>query len=196
MAGSSPVVVLDIGASKTMCLVGEADGDDVRVLGMGSSPCTGIRRSAIIDMPRVVEAIRTAVSEAERSAGLRITGAYVGIAGQDVHARTSRSTVAISGVSKSIDEDDVARAMAAAEQATPSEGEVMMHRFVQRYAVDGEPVQNPLWLHGSKLEVQTLSISASRQICTTLTRATEEAGIEIVDFILEAMAAAIGREDA
>ena len=94
MAGS-PVVVLDIGASKVTCLVGEVNSDhDVRVLGAGHSPCTGLRRSAVIDMPRVVEAIRAAVVEAERSSGLRITGAYVGMAGEDIHARASRSTVA------------------------------------------------------------------------------------------------------
>lgn len=192
MSGS-PVVVLDIGATKVVCLVGEADsGNQVRVLGVGSSPCTGLRRSVVIDMPRVVESIRAAVAEAERSAGLRIAGAYVGIAGEDIRVRTSRSTIAVSGVSKPIDEDDVARAMAAAEQAAPSEGEVVMHRFVQSYAVDGEPVQNPLWLHGNKLEVETLSIAASRHACTTLQRAAEGAGIEIAGFILETVGAAAG----
>ena len=78
MPSSSPVVVLDIGASKVHCLVGETGPDgDCRILGVGSSPCRGIRRSAIIDMPRVVESIRNAVAEAERAAGLRITGGDV-----------------------------------------------------------------------------------------------------------------------
>ena len=70
MPSPSPVVVLDIGASKVHCLVGEAGPDgDCKILGMGISPCRGIRRSAIIDMPRVVESIRNAVAEAERAAG-------------------------------------------------------------------------------------------------------------------------------
>ena len=190
MAGS-PIVVLDIGASRILCLVGEThSGDDLRILGVGSSPCTGLRRSAIIDMPNVVHSIQQAVGEAERSAGLKITGAYVGIAGEDISAHTSRSTVAISGLSQSIDEEDMARAMASAEQAAPSEGQVSMHRFTQTYWVDGEPVQNPLWLHGSKLEVETLSIAASRQATTTLQRAASEGGIEIAGFILESIAAA------
>ena len=190
MAGS-PIVVLDIGVSKVLCLVGETHSDaDLRILGMGSSPCTGLRRSTVIDMPRVVESIQQAVTQAERAAGLKITGAYAGIAGEDISAFTSRSTVAVSGIGKPIDEDDVARGMAAAEQSSPSEGQVVMHRFVQNYAVDGEPVQNPLWLHGSKLEIETLSVAASRSACTTLQRAADEAGIEIAGFILETVAAA------
>ena len=191
MPSSSPVVVLDIGASKVHCLVGETGPDgDCKILGMGISPCRGIRRSAIIDMPRVVESIRNAVAEAERTAGLRITGAYAGIAGQDVQAHCSRSTVAISGSSEPIDERDVERALAAAEQASPPAQAVSLHRFVQSYAVDGEPVQNPLWLHGHKLEVETLSATASEHACTTLRRAAEEAGVEIVGFLVESVAIA------
>lgn len=190
MAGS-PIVVLDIGASKVLCLVGETQsGENLKILGMGNSPCTGLRRSAVIDMPQVVASIRQAVSQAERSAGLKITGAYVGMAGEDIAAHTNHSTVAISDTSGPIDEDDVARALAAAEQTSPSEAQVPMHRFIQAYAVDGEMVQNPLWLHGNKLEIETLSISASRHACTTLERAADEAGIEIAAFILETVAAA------
>lgn len=189
MSSSSPVVVLDIGASKVHCLVGETEpSGDCKILGMGISPCRGIRRSAVIDMPRVVESIRNAVGEAERSAGLRITGAYAGIAGQDVEAHSSRSAVAISGSSEPIDERDVARALAAAEQSAPPAQAVSLHRFVQSYSVDGESVQNPLWLHGHKLEVETLSATASDHACTTLRRAAEEAGVQIVGFLVESVA--------
>lgn len=191
MSSSSPIVVLDIGTSKVHCLVGETDpSGDCKILGMGISPCRGIRRSSVIDMPRVVESIRNAVAEAERSAGLRITGAYAGIAGQDIQAHCSRSAVAISGSSEPIDERDVERALAAAEQAAPPAQAIALHRFVQSYAVDGEPVQNPLWLHGHKLEVETLSATASEHACTTLRRAAEEAGVSIVGFLVESVATA------
>jgi cell division protein FtsA len=66
----------------------------------------------------------------------------------------------------------------------------VLHRFVQSYAVDGAPVQNPLWLHGHKLEVQTLSATASNHACTTLQRATEEAGVSIAGFFIESVATA------
>jgi cell division protein FtsA len=190
MAGS-PVVVLDIGASKVVCLVGEAyDGNDLRILGSGSSPCAGLRRNVVIDMPHLVESIKAAVGETERASGLRINGAYTGIAGEGIHARAARSTVSIAGVSKPIDSDDVRRAMDAAEQAAPSEGEIVMHRFVQRFAVDNQTVQNPQLLHGTKLEVETLTIAAARQACTTLQRAADQAGIDIAGFILEPLATA------
>ena len=187
----SPIVVLDIGTSKVLCLVGELQADEkLKIMGMGSSPCTGFRRSAIIDMPKVVQAISAATSAAERAAGLKITGAYVGLAGEDISAHTSRSTVAISGTANPIDEDDVRRALAAAEQSAPPSNSSVLHRFVQSYTVDGELVQNPLWLHGNRLEIETLSITASGAACTSLQRAAAEAGIEIAGFIYETVAAA------
>ena len=188
MSGS-PVVVLDIGASKVHCVVGESEAGDAKILGMGSSSCGGIRRSAVIDMPKVVEAIRCAVREAEHSAGLKITGAFVGAAGDGVAIHTSKSAVAISGSSDPIDESDVQRALAAAEQSAPPPEAAVLHRFVHSYAVDGEPVQNPLWLHGNKLEVETLSATASNHSCATLQRAVEGAGLDIAGFILESVAA-------
>ena len=187
----SPIVVLDIGASNIVCLVGEAQMEDkVKVLGMGHSACDGLRRSSIIDMPKVVEAIRHAVTEAEKSAGVGITGAYIGMAGEAIAMRTSRSTVAISGTSNPIGDDDVRRALVQAEQAAPAGRDTVLHRFVQSYAVDGELVQNPLWLHGNKLEIETLSIAAAQQLCTTLQKAAAEAGIGIAGFIHETVAAA------
>ena len=189
MSGS-PIVVLDIGSSKTLCIVGEAQGDQVKVLGSGSSPSTGLRRSSITDMTKVVESIRTAVRDAERSAGLKITGAYVGMSGEGVSAAQHRSTVAILGDSNPIDEEDVQRALTAAEQEAAGTPQTVMHRIVQNYAVDGEPVQNPLWLQGNRLSIETLTVSAADFASTTLERAADEAGIHIAGFLLETLAAA------
>ena len=181
----SPIVVIDIGASKIQCLIGEGlpDGENVRILGAGNSLCQGIRRNSIIDMPRVVQAIRDAVAEAERSAGLNITGAFVGVGGgEGIEIQTSKSAVAVSGLSEPIDERDVQRAVAAAEQASPPCDGLVLHRFIQSYAVDDEPVHNPLWLHGNRLEVETLSAAASGNLCTTLERAVSEAGLAIASY--------------
>ncbi len=189
MSGS-PIVVLDIGSSKTLCIVGEAQSDQVKILGSGSSPSTGLRRSSITDMTKVVESIRTAVRDAERSAGLKITGAYVGMSGEGVSAAQHRSTVAILGDSNPIDEDDVQRALTAAEQEAAGTPQTVMHRIVQNYSVDGEPVQNPLWLQGNRLSIETLTVSAADFASTTLERAADEAGIHIAGFLLETLAAA------
>ena len=186
----SPIVILDIGNSSTLCMVGEVIGDRIKLLGMGESLCSGKKRSTITDMTKVVQSIRAAVDEAERSAGLKITGAYVGISGEGVSATNQRSTVAITGESSPIDEDDIARALAASDPEIATNSSTMMHRIKQNYAVDGESVENPLWLHGNRLTIETMTIAVSDHSSTTLERACQGADLEIAGFIHETLAAA------
>ena len=186
----SPIVVLDIGNSSTLCMVGEVIGDKIKLLGMGESPCSGKKRSSITDMTKVVQSIRAAVDEAERTAGLKITGAYVGISGEGVSATNHRSTVAITGESSPIDEDDVARALAASDPEIATNSTTIMHRIKQNYAVDGESVENPLWLHGNRLTIETMNITVSDHSTTTLERACQGAELEIAGFLHETLAAA------
>ena len=189
MAGS-PVVVLDVGASKVLCLVGEVQNNSqVKILGLGESPCTGLRRSAVIDMPQVAESIHTALAEAERSTGLKITGAYLGMAGEGINARTNTNAVGISG-SNPISEEDRDRALLAVAQAQVSEDQTVIHRFVQSYAVDDELVQNPLWLHGNRLSIEVLTISVAEHLCTAFRHAASKAGVEIAGGVLESIGAA------
>ena len=189
MAGS-PVVVLDVGASKVLCLVGEVQNNSqVKILGLGQSPCTGLRRSAVIDMPQVAESIHTALAEAERSTGLKIAGAYLGMAGEGINARTNTNTVGISG-SNPISEEDRKRALLAVAQEQIAEDQTVLHRFVQSYAVDDELVQNPLWLHGNRLSIEVLTVSAAEHLCTAFRHAASKSGVEIAGVILEGIGTA------
>ena len=189
MAGS-PVVALDVGASKVLCLVGEVQNNSqVKILGLGQSSCTGLRRSAVIDMPQVAESIRTAIDEAERSTGLKIAGAYLGMAGEGISAQRSDSTVGISG-SNPISEEDRDRALLAVAQEQVAEDQTVIHRFVQSYAVDDEPVQNPLWLHGNRLSIEVLTVSVAEHLCTAFRHAASKAGVEIAGIVLESVGAA------
>jgi cell division protein FtsA len=185
----APIVVLDLGTAGVKCLVGEAlDDNQLKIIGVGSAPCKGLRNGHIIDMPNVVAAIRQSVEEAESTAGLSISGAYMGISGDAIGTSTCRSAIAISGSSSPIEEEDVKRAVATAEQSEVPGDRRVLHRFTHRYTVDGQEVKTPLWLHGNKLEVELLNITAAESVCSTLERAAATAGIEVVGFIHSALA--------
>ncbi len=186
----SPIVVLNIGNSRILCMVGEVIGDQIKLLGMGESPCAGKKRSTITDMTKVVQSIRDAVDQAERTAGLKITGAYVGMSGEGVSAENHRSTVAIVGESNPIDENDIARALSASDPDIAINSTTIMHRIKQNYAVDGESVENPLWLHGNRLTIETMTIGISDHASSTVERACQSANIEMAGFLHETLAAA------
>ena len=73
------ITVLDIGSSKICAMiVRNPEGSDLQVLGTGQRESKGIRRGYIADMEQTEAAIRAAVEQAERIAGINIDSAWVG----------------------------------------------------------------------------------------------------------------------
>ncbi len=93
MSKSQFVVGLDLGTTKTVCLVGEVvdaeAGSSLQVVGLGSVPSTGLRRGMIVDQDATIESIVRAVEEAELMAGVKVSTVYTGIAGGLIRPRIS-----------------------------------------------------------------------------------------------------------
>ena len=111
------------------------------------------------------------------------------MAGEGISAQTNTSAVGISG-SNPISEEDRDRALLAVAQEQVAEDQTVIHRFVQSYAVDDEPVQNPLWLHGNRLSIEVLTVSVAEHLCTAFRHAASKADVEIAGVVLESVGAA------
>jgi cell division protein FtsA len=76
----SVLTALDVGTSKVCALVAEPlpEGGGATVLGYGVSPCVGLRKGVVVNIEATVEAIRAAVTEAEKTSGVRVGAAVVG----------------------------------------------------------------------------------------------------------------------
>lgn len=68
------VTALDIGSSKVSALIAERneDGEPLTVLGTGQRESRGVRRGYIADMDATERAVREAVEQAEKIAGLTV----------------------------------------------------------------------------------------------------------------------------
>ena len=76
---SGLITALDIGSWKVSALIAEVgEGGDIQVLGTGQRESKGVRRGYIADMDATEKAIREAVEQAERIAGLSIDNVWVG----------------------------------------------------------------------------------------------------------------------
>ena len=73
------ISALDIGSWKVSALIAEvSDSGDVQVLGTGQRESKGVRRGYIADMDATERAIREAMEQAERIAGISIEDVWVG----------------------------------------------------------------------------------------------------------------------
>lgn len=184
-----PIVVgIDIGTTKVCTLVARMEGERrLRILGVGIEPSQGIRKGTIVDLAAASQSISRSVEKAQRSSGLEITAALVSLAGSHVSSVNSRGVVGISG--GVIDEDDVARALDAAQAVAIPHNREIIHVIQRGYIVDGQDgIRTPIGMHGYRLEVEAHIITASQTTVENLRQCVQAAGVEVTQFVLNPLA--------
>src|SRR6187399_805773 len=83
-------VGLDIGSSRTRCIICALDGDHLRCLSYGLSVSAGWTKGGITDKEAVAHSIREAVRDAERGAGISVESVTVGIGGTSIRGGQGR----------------------------------------------------------------------------------------------------------
>jgi cell division protein FtsA len=189
MVMDEPIVVgIDIGTTKVCTLVARVEGErNLRILGVGIEPSQGIRKGTIVDLASATQSIARSVEKAQRSSGLEITSALVSLAGSHISSVNSRGVVGISG--RVIDNDDVARALDAAQAiAIPHNREVI--EVIQRgFILDGQDgIRSPIGMHGYRLEVEAHIITAAAATVENLRQCVQSCGVEVTKFVLNPLA--------
>src|SRR3989442_10797725 len=121
-------VGLDVGTT-TICAIvaGPAARGVLNIIGVGTAPSRGLRRGIVVNIDSTVEAIKTAVAEAEQMAGVEISGVYAGVAGGHVRGVNSRGVVPITGKHHEGSEADVERVVEAARAVNPPQDPQIIH---------------------------------------------------------------------
>jgi cell division protein FtsA len=186
----SIIVGIDIGSTKICTLVARLEEDErMRILGVGIEPSKGIRKGAVVDLAAASQAITRSIDKAERTSGLEINSALVSLAGSHVEAMNSTGVVAISG--RPIEDDDVLRAMEAAQAVAIPHNREIIHVIQRNFTVDGqEGVRTPVGMHAYRLEVETHIITASISTVENLRQCVGASGVEVTQFVLNPLASA------
>jgi cell division protein FtsA len=184
------VVGIDIGTTKTCTLVARVEGErSLRILGVGIEPSQGIKKGVIVDLTAASQSIARSIEKAQRSSGLEITSALVSLAGSHVASVNSHGVVGISG--RAIDEEDVARALEAAQAVAIPHNREIIHVIQRGFIIDGQGgIRAPLGMHGYRLEVEAHIITAAESTVENLRQCVNAAGVEVSQFVLNPLASA------
>ena len=195
MNADNLVAGLDIGSAKTTAIIAEVVGDlprhpSIKVLGVGQTRTTGMRRGVVSDIEETTRSIRKALQDAERMAGVQVQEVYAGIAGEHVQAMTSKGIVAVAG--DEITRADVERANEVARaQAIPQDRE-LLHAIPQEYTVDKNTgIRDPVGMSGMRLEVEMYLVTIGSSPAVNLRKSVERAGYRVRDLVLEPLASAL-----
>src|SRR6185437_11286153 len=91
------VAALDVGSSKTVCLIGRAEPGTLRVTGAALRESHGIKSGTIINVQEAEDSIREAVAAAENHADARIQTVLVSVSCGAPRSVTSRAAMQLDG---------------------------------------------------------------------------------------------------
>lgn len=181
------IVGLDIGTTKICAIVGNVTEDGLDIVGIGTSPSSGLRKGVVINIESTVSAIRKAVEEAELMAGCEIKSVYAGIAGGHIKGTNSQGVIAIKN--REVSQEDVRRVIDAAKAiAIPMDREVI-HILPQEFIIDEQDgIREPLGMSGVRLEAKVHIVTGAVASAQNIVKSCNRSGLDVADIVLEQLA--------
>ena len=182
------LVSLDIGTSKVLCLVADIDEKgELRIVGIGSEPCSGLNKGIISDIDTTVSSIRRAKDKASLMSNCNIQSVTTGIAGNHIQSYNGNGAVNI--LNDEVTEEDKQKVLINAQNIQIPNDQEILHAIEQHFTIDGQPgIREPLGMAGSRLEANVHIITTSSTAKKNLTKCINNSLLEINDYVLQPVA--------
>jgi cell division protein FtsA len=158
---SAILSVLDVGASKIVCLIARlapirpsealpGRTHRCKVLGIGHQRSNGVKGGAIVDLQAAEHAARLAIDAAERMAGVEVGAVIVNMSGGLLASQRFHAKVALRG--KSVSGHDIHRALEAASATSAPAGRTVLHALPTNFSLDAaREIRDPKGMVGEEL---------------------------------------------
>jgi cell division protein FtsA len=192
MASAHIVTGLDVGTTKICALIAEVTPDGgLSLLGVGECGSSGLRRGNLVHLEATVEAVRTALGQAEQVAGISVRGVYAGVAGDHIRSINSRGVIAISGRDGEVTAEDLQRVVEAARAVAIPSSRAILHVIPQEFLVDDQSgIKDPVGMTGVRLEAEVHIITASATAVRNLVKSIERAEAKVIEMVASPLASA------
>lgn len=177
------ITALDIGSSKVSALIAQpGDGGELIVLGTGQRESRGVKRGYVADMAATEVAVREAVEQAERIAGLNIENVWVGFSAGGLVSDVAEVEFELGG--HRVEQSDIDALLAAGRNSIDPQGRMVLHAQPALYTLDGlTGVKKPLGLHADRLGVHIHVVAADGSPVRNLDLCVRSAHLEVKSII-------------
>ena len=185
------VAGIDVGTTKVCTIVAEVSNNQVTdIVGVGTSPSTGLKKGMVVDIDDTVNSIEQAVVKAERIAGVELDSVFVGIAGSHISSTNRHGVVAVTGENKEITMEDIDRVIEATKIISIPPDRQIIHVIPREFIVDGcEDIKYPLGMSGVRLEAEAHIVTGSVTSIQNLAKSVKKVGIDVEGLVLQPLAA-------
>jgi cell division protein FtsA len=173
------VAALDVGTSKIVCVIGQADSGSLKVLGSALRESAGLKAGTITSLEQAEESIRDCVAAAENMADARIQNVLISVnCGQPVSV-TSRTVMSLDGALVS---DIHLRALLADGRARAKlEGHEIIQSAPTAYVVDeARGVKNPSGMFCQRIGVAMHAVAVRPSPLQNLKLAVERCHLNVI----------------
>lgn len=184
------VVGLDIGTTKVCAVVASVDEmQKINILGVGKAPSDGLNRGVVVNIEKTVNAIRTAIEQAQLASGIEVKSVNVGIAGDHIRSMRSKGVITINNRDNEITLKDVERLLEDCQRIMLPTDQQIIHVIPQEFIVDGQDgIGDPVGMSGMRMEAEVHIITGLVSAAKNMFRCVERAGFQVADLILEPLA--------
>ena len=185
------VAAVDVGSSKVSALIAQLGEDGgVTVLGTGQRESRGVRRGYVADMGLTELAIRNALEQAERIAGLNVDSAWVSFAAGGLESTGLLVERRIGG--NRIDAEDIDHLLETARDSIDPMGKRVLHARPVLYTIDGlNAAADPLGLFADRLSVEVHVVLADEGPVRNVEAVVRNAHLDVAGIIAAPLASGI-----
>ncbi|MEP7205248.1 MAG: cell division protein FtsA [Candidatus Saccharibacteria bacterium] len=186
-------VGIDIGTTTVRCVVAHIDGTTgaPTIVGVGSSPNTGMRKGTVVNLSGPAHAIDDALGEAERMSGYQVNEATISINGTHILSTHADGMIAVGAADHEITHDDLARIEEVATLGKVPANREILEVVPHAYKLDGQDnIKDPLGMTGTRLEIDAHVVSALAPHLANLQKAADAAKVLPHSIIVAGVAAA------
>lgn len=182
---------IDVGSAKTCAMIAGLGPDgSLNVLGTGQRQSQGVKRGYVADMGQSEQAVREAIEQAERIAGINIEDVWVGFSAGSLSSDIAKVEVELGG--HKVEQDDIDDLLAAGRASIDPDGRMVLHAQPALYTLDGlQGVKQPLGLHADRLGVDIHVVLADGSPVRNLDMCVRAAHLDVRSIVASPVAAGL-----
>ncbi len=161
------------------------------IIGTGLAESRGLKNGYIMQEADVARSIKSAIAQAEKSSGLTIKRAHLGIGSIGLEEMYSHGEIIPARADSEVTTIDLEKVMQDSEDRILDHipNRRILHSIPLRHTIDGtEVLGRAQGLQGTKLELDSLFITTLEQHVSDLVRVVEKLGVYVEDVIASPLA--------
>lgn len=182
---------IDIGSSTTKVVIGEfLKGEkNPKIIGFGEALTNGVRHGYIVDIPLALKSLKSAISMAEKSSGIKVKRAFIAINTISLRGDIISGTSIISKADGEVTNLDINKALEDCENNLNLNNKKIIKIIPISFKLDNREIQGrPEGMRGTKLEVKALFLNCSISHFEDLLEVITLAEVKPIDIIPSAIA--------